>query len=64
MTDAAKKAVKRGEGTTITIDLSENADLLSSITEAADADDRSRSVWLRRRLIKLADDGKLFAEGE
>lgn len=64
ITEAAAPKLRRGEGTSITVDLSEYSELLSAITTAADKDDRSRSVWLRRRLLKLADDGKLFEGGE
>jgi hypothetical protein len=60
----AKKKAVRGEGTSITVDLSEYPELVYSIISAADIDDRSRAVWLRRRLVKLADDGKLFEDGE
>lgn len=65
ITEAAAPAkAKRGEGTSITVDLSEEPELLSDITAAADEDDRSKSVWLRRRLLKLHEDGKLFEDGE
>jgi hypothetical protein len=44
---------ERGTGTTITIDLTEYRDLLGKIKEAAKADDRESSKWLRRRLVQL-----------
>ena len=49
---------EKGSGTNITIDLSDHADLIKKIREAAEADDRPPSVWLRRKLISLGD--KLF----
>lgn len=54
---AAKKAVRRtkGTGTTITIDLKDNLDVLVRMRDAAKADDRDVSKWLRRQVVKHAD---------
>jgi len=54
-----KKAAK-GSGTTITIDLKDYPDLLAKIRNVAKADDREPSKWLRRRVVKLGQDGSLF----
>jgi hypothetical protein len=51
---------ERGTGTTITIDLSEYPELLEKIRDAAKADDREASKWLRRRIVQL---GKALFEG-
>ena len=47
------KRGERGTGTTITIDLTDQPELLSDIKSAAKTDDREPSKWLRRRLIQL-----------
>ena len=52
---------ERGSGTTITIDLTDQPELLTKIRDAAKADDREPSKWLRRRMIQLAD--QLFGGG-
>ena len=44
---------ERGTGTTLTIDLTDYPDLLTKIREAAKADDREPSKWIRRRLVPL-----------
>ena len=44
---------ERGTGTTLTIDLTDYPDLLTKIREAAKADDREPSKWIRRRLVQL-----------
>lgn len=49
-----------GQGSTISINLDEYIDLLKEITQAAEEDDRERSNWLRRRIVQLAAEGKLF----
>ena len=54
-----KKAAK-GSGTSITLDMKDYADMLGRIREAAKADDREVSKWLRRRIVKLDEAGKLF----
>jgi hypothetical protein len=46
---------ERGSGTTITIDLSDQPDLLTRIRVAAKADDREPSKWLRRAIVNNAD---------
>ena len=56
-----KKAAK-GSGTTISIDLKDHPELLASIRNAAKADDREVSKWLRRRIVKLHEAGKLFEQ--
>jgi len=56
-----KKAAK-GSGTSITLDMKDHADLLGRIREAAKADDREVSKWLRRRIVKLHEAGKLFEQ--
>jgi hypothetical protein len=55
---------ERGSGTTITIDLSDRTDLLSQIRDAAKADDREPSKFLRRRIVQLWNEGKLFGAGK
>ena len=54
-----KKAAK-GSGTSITLDLKDYPDLLTRIRQAAKADDREPSKWLRRQIVKLDGAGKLF----
>ena len=54
-----KKAAK-GSGTTISIELKDHPELLASIRNAAKADDREVSKFLRRRLVQLHGDGKLL----
>lgn len=56
------KAIRapRGEGTTISIDLTAYDALLADIKAAAKQDDREPSKWLRRRLNELAQAGVLF----
>ena len=54
-----KKAAK-GSGTSITLDLKDYPDILTVIREAAKADDREVSKWLRRRIVRLHDAGSLF----
>ena len=44
---------ERGTGSTITIDLSEYPDLLEKIRDAAKADDREPSKWVRRQIMLL-----------
>ena len=46
---------ERGSGTTITIDLVDQPELLAKIREAAKADDREPSKWIRRRIVQLGD---------
>jgi hypothetical protein len=55
------KRGERGTGTTITIDLTDYPELLAEIKEAAQADDREPSKWVRRRLVQLG--ATLFAGG-
>lgn len=57
----AKKAAK-GSGTAISIDLKDYTDLLVAIRNAAKADDREVSKFLRRRLVQLHSAGHLLAE--
>jgi hypothetical protein len=53
---------ERGSGTTITIDLTEYPSLLVAIRNAAKADDREPSKYLRRILIKqLGEEGQNVA---
>ena len=59
-TKAKTERNPKGSGTTITIDLAGDVDLLQLIRDAADNDDRSASVWLRRRLQHLYAAGVLF----
>ena len=54
-----KKAAK-GSGTSITLDLKDYPDLLTRIRQAAKADDREPSKWLRRQIVKLDQAMKLF----
>ena len=54
-----KKAAK-GSGTSITLDMKDHADLLTRIRQAAKADDREPSKWLRRQIVKLDQAMKLF----
>ena len=54
-----KKAAK-GSGTSITLDMKDYPDLLTRIRNAAKADDREPSKWLRRQIVKLDGAGKLF----
>ena len=49
------KRGERGSGSTITIDLSDQPELLAKIREAAKADDREPSKWLRRAIVNNAD---------
>ena len=49
------KRGERGTGTTITIDLSDQPDLLTRIRTAAKDDDREPSKWLKRRIVLLGD---------
>ncbi len=56
-----KKAAK-GSGTSITLDLKDYPDLLASLRATAKADDREVSKWLRRRIVKLHEAGKLFEQ--
>lgn len=58
--NAARKP--KGHGSTISINLDEYIDLLKEITQAAEEDDRERSNWLRRRIVQLAAEGKLFTK--
>lgn len=61
--NAPAKEVTRGErgtGTSLSIELKDNAALLEKIRKAAKADDREPSKWLRRRLTQLDEEGKLF----
>ena len=51
---------ERGSGTTITIDLTEYPELLEKIRNAAKADDREPSNWLRRKIVQL--EASLFAK--
>lgn len=44
---------ERGTGSTITIDLGEYPDLLEKIRDAAKADDREPSKWVRRQIMLL-----------
>lgn len=46
---------ERGTGSTITIDLTENPELLAKIKAAAKADDREPSKWVRRQIILLGE---------
>lgn len=55
---AKAKRGQKGTGTTITIDLHDQPQLLSKIREAAKADDRDVTKWVKRRLVLLGD--KLF----
>lgn len=50
------KRGERGTGTTITIDLTDQPELLADIKKAAKADDREPSKWLRRRIVLLRDE--------
>lgn len=50
----------KGSGTSITVELKDNPDLLAKIREAAEQDERHPSVWLRRRLEHLASNRTLF----
>lgn len=50
----------KGEGTSLNVDFTDHPDLLKAIREAADADDRPASVWLRRRIVALHKEGKLL----
>jgi hypothetical protein len=61
-TPPTPKRGERGTGTTITIDLHEHASLLTKIREAAKADDREPSKFLRRIIVKLDEEGKLFKQ--
>ena len=60
-TKTPKKAAK-GSGTSITLDLKDYPDLLESLRATAKADDREVSKWLRRRIVKLHEAGKLFEQ--
>jgi len=51
---------ERGTGTTITIDLSDQPDLLRKIREAAKDDDREVSKFLRRVIVQLDSKGMLI----
>ena len=54
---------ERGTGTTITIDLADNLELLKQIRQAAKDDDREPSKWLRRHIVQLS--GVIFGtDGE
>ncbi len=52
---AEKQKAAKGEGQSVNLDLSDYPNLLAKIREAAKADDRPASVWLRRKLIALGD---------
>jgi hypothetical protein len=58
--------VKRGEGTSISIDFSEEPELLADIRRAAKGGKNSpptdASKWLRWRILTLHAEGKLFPE--
>lgn len=54
------KRAPKGEGTTISIELKEYPELLAAIRTAASDDDRSSSVWLRRRILQLFESNSLF----
>ena len=45
---------ERGSGTTITIDLSGQPELLQQIRDKAKADDREPSKYLRRQILKFS----------
>ena len=45
----------KGTGDSLNLDFSDHTDLLGKIRQAAAADDRPASVWLRRKLIALGD---------
>jgi hypothetical protein len=51
---------ERGSGTTITIDLSDQSELLAEIRKAAKADDREPSNFLRRCIVLLHSQGMLI----
>jgi hypothetical protein len=51
---------ERGTGSTITIDLTDNPELLAKIREAAKKDDREPSKYLRRVIIQLDSKGVLI----
>ena len=53
---------EKGTGTAVSVDLKEFPELLDAIRLAAKDDDREVSNWLRRRLVKLGDDGVLFGK--
>lgn len=48
---AKSKKAPKGTGTTITIDLAGYPDLLAKIKEAAKADDRETSKYVRRLIV-------------
>jgi hypothetical protein len=50
----------KGTGTTVQADLKDHPQLLEAIRISAKADDREVSNWLKRRLVKLHEDGKLI----
>ena len=60
----SSKRGERGTGTTISVDLKENPELLAKIREAAKGGPASPptdpSKWLRWRVLALHADGKLF----
>ena len=57
------KRGERGSGTSLTIDFTDYPDLLKQIRDAAKADDREPSKWLRRRVVQLS--GVIFGtDGE
>lgn len=61
---AAKQRGAKGTGTTLTIDLKDHPVLLEAIRGAAQKDDREPSRWLRKRLLKIDEEGQLFVQGE
>ena len=50
----------KGSGTSLTIDLKEYPELLADIRAKAKADDREPSKYLRRIIVELNKQGKLF----
>ena len=53
---------EKGTGTVVSVNLKEFPELLDAIRLAARDDDREVSNWLRRRLVKLGEDGVLFGK--
>jgi hypothetical protein len=51
---------ERGTGTTLSIDFKEHPALLEKIRKAAKDEDREPSKYLRRRILQLDTEGKLF----
>lgn len=53
----------KGSGSTVYANLENHTNILEAIREAAKADDREVSNWLRRRLVQLFEAGQLIPKG-